>query len=179
MKEKLIVFNTTNTNISLVIFPSMYNIDVSGLAQHHSRRRIRASKINVSVPRAQSVDLVAVTNISIEEIKNSPDLNVRLRSGALRILEETHVIDLDDDDIEIIEDPIPEAPVVAKSLDNFNSLMEALSKEKAEPVEKIVEVIEETGNLEVEVEVKPEVKSPPVFNAKKKKKRSKNSKKKG
>lgn len=155
MQEKLIVFNTTNNNISLVMFPSMHSIDVSGLAQHHSRRRIRAAKMNVSIPRAQSVDLVAATNMSIKELRNNPELNAKLRLGSLRVLEETHIIDIDDADIEIIEEPQAEAPMVTKSLDNFNALMDALDKEAKEPVEKIVEIIEEPGNFKVGDEVKP------------------------
>jgi len=152
MKESLIVFNCTSSNIALTLRPFALGVEVAGLASHHRRRRIRQAITNLTVKRSQSIDLVAESGLSIKDIKSNADFKKNINAGFLQIIEETHVFKIADGDIKEQQEPEVPVPVVAPALDMIDALLDLKDEEVAKEAPK--EILIDPP----EVEEKPKLK---------------------
>jgi len=92
MTDKLVVFNTTQGNVSLTLRPSFIGENLGILAQNKARRIVRSSICSVIVKCRQSVDLCALTRMSAEEIKGNTDYHLMIRTGKLQVMEDSSLI---------------------------------------------------------------------------------------
>ena len=148
MKESLIVFNRTSTNVSLALRPRVFSSDLGGLASHHKRRVVRQGVKTVNVKRSQSLDLVDATGLTIEDIKTSVEFLYNYNNGNLVIIQETHICNIPDDEITFDEEPKISPPLMVpvhsiESLDAFIDGCDKLEKEKTVEVllDEVVEPI--------------------------------------
>jgi len=108
MVEKYEVQNITRGPISFEIF-TPYKIP-EGMPKHKRRKLIKGSAQNVIVPPAQIRDMVKVTGLSVEDLKNQPELNKILRGNVQRL---RLLTDVEPPVEEPTEDPTPEPVVLA------------------------------------------------------------------
>jgi hypothetical protein len=78
MSDKFVVFNPTHSNISLRIGLPV-DESVSSMAQHHQRKIVRGSFINVNVKPQSSADLAQMTALSAEQLKMDTEVSRALR----------------------------------------------------------------------------------------------------
>jgi hypothetical protein len=94
MKKSYRVMNVTRGNISFMVHPFQSAETFRDLSQHHARKRVRSSTVSVNIPHGQSVDLIAVTGLSMEDLLHNADLNKLIHeSGYLRVLESVEDFD--------------------------------------------------------------------------------------
>lgn len=111
MTEKYIVLNT---GIGDKRGPCSFNVyknieKVDGMTVHNYKRILRSAAINVNIPNACSKDLVKETGLSIQELKDQPELTRLIGQRIIRVME---------DSSKVIEEKLIEVPLVAEDPDD-------------------------------------------------------------
>ena len=115
--EKYVVFNPTNNVVSFQLKPSYSDEDLADLAKHKVRKLVRGNITPIAVQPHTSVDLVALSGMSVETIRGNSELHLLVRRGALQIMETTIVenIPVEETQEEVVEDP-KEAEIVEEEV---------------------------------------------------------------
>ena len=95
--EKYVVFNPTNSVISFQLKPSYSDDELAGISKHKVRRLVRGNAIPIAVKPHTSVDLVALSNMSVDVIRNNSELHTLVRQGVLQVMETTIVQEIPDE----------------------------------------------------------------------------------
>jgi hypothetical protein len=103
MTEKYVVLNTgVGDKRGPASFNVYRNIDkTDGMNVCNYKRALRSAAINVNIPNACSKDLVKVTGLSIQELKDQPELTRLIGQRILCILEDSSKLCLSEKLIEV------------------------------------------------------------------------------
>jgi hypothetical protein len=83
MSDRYKVFNDGKGPVTFVIYKP-YTIE-EGTPKHKRRKLMRENVQHVSIPKQSSVDLVALTGLSVKDLKSQPELNKLLDAPIPRL----------------------------------------------------------------------------------------------
>lgn len=110
MTEKYVILNTGNGDKRGPCSFNVYkNIDKpEGMTVCNWKRQLRSAAINVNIPNACSKDLVSATGLSIQELKDQPELTRLIGQRIIQVME---------DSSKVVEGKLVEVPLTAVNPD--------------------------------------------------------------
>ena len=133
------VFNSSNeASISIMLRRKLTEEDLSGLSQQKRRRIVRSGGVPVKIPTQSTVDLVKETGLSVESIKDSPELIQTVSSGRLQVMEVV-VIEEVEEKVEVEAKPVVSEPKPTPKPKKPKKKVEAKVEPKVEPKEETKE----------------------------------------
>lgn len=83
MNDKYVVVNRSNGPVSIRIFLPTSHDELMAMPSHRRRRAMQSSVANLVVPIGGSIDIIAKTGMTVDQIKSCSDLIKLERSGRL------------------------------------------------------------------------------------------------